>query len=116
MTIEILLFLFKQENSFIARKNFILNVKLKRYTTKLVAKGYSLRGSWFWWKKIPFIKLSSIRFLLFIVVFVALEKMDVKTTFLHMDLEENFFWKTLMSLFYKWNEIGFVGYYNHFMV
>jgi hypothetical protein len=66
------------------------------YKARLVAKGYSqVEGIDFGEIFSPVAKLTSIRFLLFIVVAFDLEveQMDVKTTFLHGDLEEEIYMK-----------------------
>ena len=65
--------------------------KVEKYKAWLVAKGYSqVEGIDFGEIFSPIAKLTSIRFLLSIVVAFDLEveQMDVKTTFLHGDLEE----------------------------
>jgi hypothetical protein len=73
------------------KNNFNAEGKVEKYKDKLVEKGYS------WVEGIDFgeifscvSKLTSIRFILSIVVSFDLEveQMDVKTTFLHGDLEE----------------------------
>jgi hypothetical protein len=65
--------------------------KVEKHKAQLVAKGYSqVEGIDFGESFSPIAKLTSIRFLLSIVVTFDLEveQMDVKTTFLHGDLEE----------------------------
>ena len=65
--------------------------KMDKYKSLLVAKGYShVQGIDFGEIFSPAAKLTSIIFLLFIAVAFDLEveQMDVKTTFLHGDLEE----------------------------
>jgi hypothetical protein len=78
------------------KKNFNAQGKVEKYKARLVAKGYSQV------ERIDFgeifslvAKLTSIRFLLSIVVAFDLEveQMDVKTTFLHGDLEEEIYMK-----------------------
>ena len=65
--------------------------KVDNYKSRLVAKGYSqVEGIDFGEIFSPVAKLTSIRFLLSIAAAFDLEveQMDVKTTFLHGDLEE----------------------------
>jgi hypothetical protein len=73
------------------KKNFNAEGKTKKYKARLVAKGYSpVEGIDFGDILSRVAKLNSIRFLLSIVFAFDLEveQMDVKTTFLHGDLEE----------------------------
>jgi hypothetical protein len=75
-----------------------LNVvgKVKKYKAQLVTKGYSqVEGIDFSEKKFPVAKLTSIRFLLSLAATFDLEveQMDVKTTFLHGDLDEEIYMK-----------------------
>ena len=68
--------------------------KVDKYKARLVAKGYSeVEGIDFGEIFSPVAKLTSIRFLLSIVVAFDLEveQMDVKKTFLHVDLEEEIY-------------------------
>lgn len=70
--------------------------KLEKYKARLVAKGYSqVEGIDFGEIFSPVAKLTSIRFLLSIAAAFDLEveQMDVKTTFLHGDLEEEIYMK-----------------------
>jgi hypothetical protein len=70
--------------------------KVEKCKAWLVAKGYSqVEGIDFGENFSPVAKLTSIRFLLSIVVAFDLEveHMDVKTTFLHRDLEEEIYMK-----------------------
>jgi hypothetical protein len=65
--------------------------KVEKYKAWLVAKGYSqVEGIDFGEIFYPVAKLTSIRFMLFVVATFdfEVEQMDVKTTFLHGDLEE----------------------------
>jgi hypothetical protein len=69
---------------------------VEKYKAQLVAKGYSqVEGIDFGEIFSPVAKLSSIIFILYIVVAFDLEveQMDVKTTFLHGDLEEEIYMK-----------------------
>jgi hypothetical protein len=78
------------------KKNFNAQGKVEKYKARLVAKGYSqVEGIDFGEIFSPIAKLTSIRFLLSIVVAFDLEveQMDVKTTFLHGDLEEEIYMK-----------------------
>ena len=70
--------------------------KVEKYKSWLVAKGYSqVEGIDFGDIFSHVSKLTSIRFLLYVVVAFdfEVEQMDVKTTFLHGDLEEEIFMK-----------------------
>jgi hypothetical protein len=70
--------------------------KVEKYKAWLVAKGYSqVEGIDFGEICSPVVKLTSIRFLLFVVVAFdfEVEQLDVKTTFLHRDLEEGMYMK-----------------------
>jgi hypothetical protein len=70
--------------------------KVEKYKARLVAKGYSqVEGIDFGEIFSPVAKLTSIRFILFIVVAfgIEVEQMNVKTTFLHGDLEEEIYMK-----------------------
>jgi hypothetical protein len=75
-----------------------LNVegKVEKYKSRLVAKGYSqVEGIDFGDIFSHVAKLTSIRFMLYVVVVFdfEVEQMDVKTTFLHGDLEEEIYMK-----------------------
>jgi hypothetical protein len=70
--------------------------KVEKYKARLVAKGYSqVEGIDFGEIFSPVSKLTSIIFMLSIVVAFdfEVEQMDVKTTFLHGDLEEEIYMK-----------------------
>jgi hypothetical protein len=70
--------------------------KVEKYKARLVAKGYSqVEGIDFGEIFSPVSKLTSIRFILSVVVAFdfEVEQMDVKTTFLHGDLEEEIYMK-----------------------
>jgi hypothetical protein len=78
------------------KKKFNAQGKVEKYKVRLVAKAYSqVEGIEFGEIFSPVTKLTSIRFLLYIVVAFDLEveQMDVKTTFLHGDLEEEIYMK-----------------------
>jgi hypothetical protein len=78
------------------KKKFNAEGKVEKYKARLVAKGYSqVEGIDFGEIFSPIAKLTSIIFLLSIVVSFDLEveQMDVKTTFLHGDLEEEIYMK-----------------------
>jgi hypothetical protein len=69
---------------------------VEKYKPRLVAKGYSqVEGIDFGESFSPFSKLTSIIFLLYVVVsfYFEVEQMDVKTTLLHGDLEEEIYMK-----------------------
>lgn len=68
--------------------------KVEKYKARLVAKDYSqVSGIDFGDIFSPVAKVSSIRLLLSVLVAFdfEVEQMDVKTTFLHRDLEEEFY-------------------------
>jgi hypothetical protein len=78
------------------KKKFSAQGKVEKYKARLVAKGYSqVEGIDFGDIFSPVAKLTSIRFLLSIAIAFDLEveQMDVKTTFLHGDLEEQIYMK-----------------------
>jgi hypothetical protein len=78
------------------KNNFNAQGKVEKYKARLVAKGYSqVEGIYFGEIFSPIDKLTSIIFILSIVVSFDLEveQMDVKTTFLHWDLEEEIYMK-----------------------
>ena len=71
-------------------------MKVEKYKSRLVAKGYSqVLGIVFRDIFSPVAKVTSIRLLLSIVAAFdfEIEQMDVKTTFLHGDLEEEIYMK-----------------------
>ena len=79
---------------------------MDKYKSRLVAKGYSqVEGIDFGEIFSPVAKLTSIRFLLSIATAFDLEveNMDVKTTFLHGDLEEEIYMKQLEGFIVKGN-------------
>jgi hypothetical protein len=78
------------------KKKFNAQGKVEKYKARLVEKGYSqVEGIDFGEIFSLVAKLTSIRFILSIVVAFDLEveQMDVKTTFLHGDLEEEIYMK-----------------------
>jgi hypothetical protein len=78
------------------KKKFNAEGKVEKYKARLVAKGYSqVEGIDFGEIFSPVSKITSITFLLSIVVDFDLEveQMDVKTSFLHGDLEEEIYMK-----------------------
>jgi hypothetical protein len=78
------------------KNKFNVEVKVEKYKARLVAKGYSqVEGIDFGDIFSPVAKLTFIRFLLSIAIAFDLEveQMDVKTTFLHRDLEEEIYMK-----------------------
>jgi hypothetical protein len=78
------------------KKKFNAQGKVEKYKARLVAKGYSqVEGIDFGEIFSPVAKLTSIRFILSIPATFDLEveQMDVKTTFLHGDLEEEIYMK-----------------------
>jgi hypothetical protein len=78
------------------KKKFNAKGKVEKHKARLVAKGYSqVEGIDFGDIFSPVAKLNSIRFLLSITAAFDLEveQMDVKTTFLHGDMEEEIYMK-----------------------
>lgn len=76
------------------KKKFGVDGQLERYKAKIVAKGYFEReGVDFGEILSPIAKITYIRFLLSIVIFYDFEidQIDVKTNFLHGDLEEDIY-------------------------
>jgi len=70
--------------------------KVEKYKARLVEKGYSqVPGIYFGDIFSPIAKVASIRLLLFgaTALDFRVEQMDVKTTFLHRDLEEEIYMK-----------------------
>ena len=83
-------------NKWVFKKKLNAEGKVEKYKARLVAKGYSqVEGIDFGEIFSPVAKLTSIR--LFLSVAAAfdfeIEQMDVKTTFLHGDLEEEIYMK-----------------------
>jgi hypothetical protein len=77
---------------------------VEKYKAKLVAKGYSQVWGIGFCEKISLVsKLSLIIFPLYVVVVFdfEVENMDVKTTFLHGDIEEQIYMKQLEGFFVK---------------
>jgi hypothetical protein len=70
--------------------------KVEKYKSRLVAKGYSqIEGIDFGEIFSPVARLTYIRFMLFVVSAFdfEVEHMDLKTTFLHGDMEEEIYMK-----------------------
>jgi hypothetical protein len=83
-------------NKWVFKRKLNAEGKVEKYKARLVAKGYSqVEGIDFSEIFSPFAKLTSIRFLLYVVVAFdfEVEQMDVKTTFLHGDLKEEIYMK-----------------------
>jgi hypothetical protein len=83
-------------NKWVFKKKLNAEGKVEKYKAWLVEKGYSqVEGIDFGEIFSPVAKLTSIRFLLSIVAafYFEVEHMDVRTTFLHGDLEEEIFMK-----------------------
>jgi hypothetical protein len=83
-------------NKWAFKKKMNAEGKVERNKARLIAKGYSqVKGIDFGVIFSPVAKLTSIRFPLSIAVAFdfELEQMDVKTTFLHGDLEEEIYMK-----------------------
>jgi hypothetical protein len=78
-------------SKWLLKKKFNSQGKVEKYKARLVAKGYSqIEGIDIGDIFSHVSKLTSIRFMLSIAIYfdLELEQMDVKTTFLHGDLEE----------------------------
>lgn len=89
------------------KKPFGANSQSKRYKARLEVKGYSQREVVDFSQIFnPVAKLASISFLLFIVVTYdfQIEKMDVETTFLHVDLQEEIYMRQLNGFVVKGKE------------
>jgi hypothetical protein len=83
-------------NKWVFKKKLNAEGKVEKYEARLVAKGYSqVEGIDFGEIFSLVAKLTSIRFMLYVVAAFDFEvgQMDVKTTFLHGDLEEEIFMK-----------------------
>jgi hypothetical protein len=83
-------------NKWVFKKKLNAEGKVEKYKARLVAKGYSqVEGIDFGEIFSPVAKLTSIIFMLSVVVAFdfEVEQMDVKTTFLHGDLEEEIYMK-----------------------
>lgn len=85
---------------------------MNRYKARLVVKGFTQKeGIYFTETFSPIIKMSSIIIILGLTASLDLvcEKLDVKTTFLHGELEKIFIWSNLMVSKKKVRKIWFVG-------
>jgi hypothetical protein len=83
-------------SKWVFKKKMNAEGKVEKYKARLVAKGYSqVEGIDFGEIFSPVAKLTSIRLLLSVAAAFdfEIEQMDVKTTFLHGDLEEEIFMK-----------------------
>jgi hypothetical protein len=83
-------------SKWVFKKKLNAEGKVEEYKARLVAKGYSqVEGIDFGEIFSPVAKLTSIRLLLSVAATFdfEIEQMDVKTTFLHGDLEEEIFMK-----------------------
>jgi hypothetical protein len=84
------------EIKWVFKKKLNAEGKVEKYKARLVEKGCSqVEGIDFGEIFSPIAKLTSIIFLLFVVVafYFEVEQMDVKITFLHGDLEEEIYMK-----------------------
>jgi hypothetical protein len=91
-------------NKWVFKKKLNAKGKVEKYKAQLVEKGYSqVEGIDFGEIFSHVSKLTSIRFMLFFVVAFdfEVEQMDVKTTFLHGDLEEEIYMKQLEGFVVK---------------
>eukprot|EP00253_Pinus_taeda_P036357 PITA_36357 len=83
-------------SKWVFKKKTNIEGKVEKYKARLVAKGYSqMPRIDFGDICSPVAKITSIRFILSVVVAfdIEVEQMDVKTTFLHEDLEEEIYMK-----------------------
>ena len=83
-------------SKWVFKKNMNVEGTVEKYKARLVAKGYSqVLGIDFGDIFSPVSKVTSIRLLLSVAAAFdfEIEKMDVKTTFLHGDLEEEIYMK-----------------------
>ena len=83
-------------NKWVLKNKLNAEGKVEKYKARLVAKSYSQVEGIYFGEIFSFVaKLSSIRFMLPVVVAFdfEIEQMDVKTTFLHGDLEEQIYMK-----------------------
>jgi hypothetical protein len=83
-------------NTWVFKKKLNAEGKVEKYKARLVAKGYSqVEGIDFGEIFSLVANLTSVRFLLYVVVAFdfEVEQMDVKTTFLHGDMEEEIYMK-----------------------
>jgi hypothetical protein len=81
-------------SKWVFKKKLNVEGKVEKYKARLVAKGYSqVEGIDFGDIFSLVSRLTSIQFMLFVVVafYIEVERMDVKTTFLHGDLEEEIY-------------------------
>jgi hypothetical protein len=83
-------------DKWVFKKKLNAEGKVEKYKSRLVAKGYSqVEGIDFGEIFSHVVKLTSIRFLLFVATtfYFEVEQMDVKITFLHGDLEDEIYMK-----------------------
>jgi hypothetical protein len=83
-------------NKWVFKKKLNTKGKVEKYKDRLVAKGYSqVEGIDFGEMFSLFAKLTYIRFFLYVAATFdfEVEQMDVKTTFLHGDLDEEIYMK-----------------------
>jgi hypothetical protein len=83
-------------NKWVFKKKLNAKGKVEKYKSRLVAKDYSQVEEIDFSEIFSFVsKLTSIKYMLFVVVAFdfELEQMDVKTTLLHGDLEEEIYMK-----------------------
>lgn len=82
------------DNKWIFKKKFEVDDTMEKYKACLVERGYShVKGIYFSEVFSHIVKMALIRFLLAIITIYDLEvdQMDVKTIFLHGDLEEEIY-------------------------
>jgi len=82
------------EYKWVFKKKISLYGNVEKNKERLVTKGYSqVEGIYFGEMFFPVAKLTSIMFLLFVVVafYLEIQYIDVMTTFLHGDLKEEIY-------------------------
>jgi hypothetical protein len=94
-------------NKWVFKKKLNAKGKVEKYKAQLVAMGYSqVEGIDFGEIFSPIAKLTSIIFLLYVAAtfYFEVEQMDVKTTFIHGDLEEEIYMKQPKGYVVKGNK------------
>ena len=98
-------------SKWVFKKKFYVDGSVERYKARLVAKGYSqVEGIDYGEIFSPITKLTSISFLLSLATSydLEIEQIDVKTTFLHGDLEEEIYMSQPKQCIVKRNNLWFI--------
>jgi hypothetical protein len=74
-------------SKWVFKNNLVAEGKVEKYKARIIAKEYSQMEGIDFAHIFSFVKLTSIRFLVY-TIDLQVEQMDVKTTLLHGDLEE----------------------------